>query len=57
MSRVEVHGFAEDAAAVGRLARRLATRRILSSDSVPHPTNAMELAGVLAAALREETTA
>lgn len=28
-----------------------------ASDSVPHPTNAMELAGVLAAALRAEITA
>lgn len=37
--------------------RAAGARRILSSDSVPHPTNAMELAGVLAAALRAETTA
>ncbi|MDP1632764.1 MAG: ribose-phosphate diphosphokinase [Caulobacter sp.] len=29
-------------------------RRILSSDSVPHSTNALELAGVLAAALQDE---
>jgi len=37
--------------------RAAGARRILSSDSVPNPTNAMELAGVLATALREETTA
>lgn len=37
--------------------RTAGARRILSSDSVPHPTNAMELAEVLAAALRAETTA
>ncbi|MBI5941477.1 MAG: ribose-phosphate diphosphokinase [Caulobacterales bacterium] len=37
--------------------RAAGARRILSSESVPHPTNAMELAEVLAAALRAETTA
>lgn len=37
--------------------RAAGARRILSSDSVPHPTNAIELAGVLATALRAETTA
>lgn len=37
--------------------RAAGARRILSSDSAPHPTNAMELAEVLAAALRAETTA
>lgn len=46
--------FSEDIE--GRL-RSAGARRIISSDSVPHPTNAMELAGVLASALREETTA
>lgn len=45
-----------DARVEGRL-HAAGARRILSSDSVPHSTNAMELAGVLAAALREETTA
>lgn len=45
-----------DAAAEARL-HAAGARRILSSDSVPHPTNAFELAGVLASALREETTA
>lgn len=44
-----------DSEAEARL-RAAGARRILSSDSAPHPTNAMELAGVLAAALREETT-
>jgi ribose-phosphate pyrophosphokinase len=37
--------------------RAAGARRILSSDSVPNPTNAMELADVLATALREEITA
>lgn len=45
-----------DAETEARL-RAAGARRILSSDSVPHPTNAMELAGVLASALREETAA
>ncbi|MCF8505881.1 MAG: ribose-phosphate diphosphokinase [Caulobacter sp.] len=45
-----------DAGIEARL-RAAGARRILSSDSVPNPTNAMELAGVLATALREETTA
>lgn len=34
--------------------RAAGARRILSSDSVPHPTNAMALAEVLASALRDE---
>jgi ribose-phosphate pyrophosphokinase len=37
--------------------RAAGARRIISSDSVPHPTNALELAGVLAAALRNEDQA
>lgn len=34
--------------------RKAGARRIVSSDSVPHPTNALPLAGALAAALRNE---
>ena len=34
--------------------RKAGARRIVSSDSVPHPTNALPLSGVLAAALRNE---
>lgn len=34
--------------------RQAGARRIVSSDSVPHPTNALPLAGALAAALRNE---
>lgn len=34
--------------------RTAGARRIVSSDSVPHPTNALPLSGVLAAALRDE---
>lgn len=37
--------------------RAAGARQILSSDSVPNPTNKMELAGILATALRKETTA
>lgn len=45
-----------DAAALGRL-RAAGAGRILSSDSVPHPTNTLELAGMLAAALQDEIPA
>ena len=37
--------------------RKAGARRIVSSDSVPHPTNALPLAGALAAALRNEVRA
>lgn len=45
-----------DAGAVDLL-RAVGAGRILSSDSIPHPTNSLELAGVLAAALQDETPA
>lgn len=45
-----------DAEAEARL-RRAGADRIVSSDSVPHSTNALDLAGVLAAALRDEIPA
>lgn len=41
-------------AAVERRLRQAGARRIVSSDSVPHPTNALELAGTLASALKNE---
>lgn len=39
---------------VERRLREAGARRIVSSDSIPHPTNALELAGPLASALRNE---
>ena len=42
-----------DAAAASGL-RRAGARRIVSTDSCRHPTNGIQLAGLLAGALREE---
>lgn len=42
---------------VERRLRAVGVRRIASSDSVPHPTNALELADLLAPALRNEVIA
>lgn len=49
------HALFDDA--VEARLRTAGARRIVSSDSVPHPTNALPLAGALAAALRNEDQA
>ena len=47
----QVHFFPDTRAFALRLARAAGIRRVLSSDTIPHPTNAIPVAPLLARAL------